>query len=114
MLLPEDNHFICESKDCEFKTCDIYEFLDHCGIEYVWGVKLSRKYTLDLFMFLQVLNQLIDAGDLDTAYDHVQSISLLLVNSSGEDLDNFIEESIVQSEMDDVMFGLEKMLKENE
>lgn len=114
MLLPEDNHFNCESKDCKFTTCDIYDFLDHCGVEYVWGVKLSRKYSLDLFMFLQILNDYLNEGDLDSAYDHVQSISLLLVNSSGDDLDNFIEESIVQSGMDDMMSGLEMMLKENE
>jgi hypothetical protein len=116
MLLPDEtNHFTCETESCEYKTCDIFDFFDHTNISFAWSVRLSNKYTLDLFVFLQDLSDIINSGELELAYDHVQSISLLLANSArGEDVNNFVEEAVVKSTMDDMMFGIEKMLKENE
>jgi hypothetical protein len=46
-------------------------------------------------------------------YDHVQSATLLLINASGDELEDFIQESVVQSEMSEVMDGIERLLKEN-
>ena len=37
-----------------------------------------------------------------------------MVNASGDDLHKFIEEAVVRSEMDNVMAGVEGLLKENE
>lgn len=116
MLMPDNtNHFACESEDCDFKTCDIFDFFDHTNVAFSWSIRISDKFSLDLFVFLQELSDIINAGELELAYDHVQSISLLLANSAkGEDVNNFIEEAVVQSTMDDMMYGIEKMLKENE
>jgi hypothetical protein len=52
-------------------------------------------------------------GDLDAMYDHIQSATLLMINASGDELEDFIEESVVQSEMSEVMDGIERLLKEN-
>ena len=114
MLMPEDGHFECAEDDCDFRTCDLFEFMYHCGVEYKWAVRLDKRYSFDLFEFLQILNDIIDTGDLDEAYDHIQSATLLMVNASGDDLHEFIEEAVVRSEMDNVMAGVEGLLKENE
>jgi hypothetical protein len=114
MLMPKDGHFICEQSDCDFGTCDIFEFLDHCGIEYSWGVRLNKRYSFDLFEFLSILSEIIDDEDLEGAYDHIQSATLMMVNASGDDLDAFIHEAVVQSEMSSIMDGIEGLLKEND
>jgi hypothetical protein len=114
MLMPEDGHFNCAEPKCGFSTCDLFEYMYHCGVEYAWAVRLNKRYAFDLFEFLATLNDIIEVGDLDAAYDHIQSATLLMVNASGDDLQNFVEEAIVRSEMDNVMAGVEGLLKENE
>jgi len=113
MLIPVDGHFECSESNCDFVTCDLYEFMEHCGVEYEWGVRLNKRYTFDLFQFLEILNELTNMGDLDAMYDHIQSATLLMINASGDELEDFIEESVVQSEMSEVMDGIERLLKEN-
>lgn len=113
MLIPVDGHFECLEPKCDFATCDLFEYMEHCGVEYEWGVRLNKRYTFDLFQFLSILNDLTNVGDLDAMYDHVQSAVLLLVNASGDELEDFIEETVVQSEMSEVMEGLERLLKDN-
>lgn len=114
MLMPQDGHFECAEEGCGFRTCDLFAFMHHCGVEYKWAVRLSKRYSFDLFEFLQILNDIIEVGDLDEAYDHIQSATLLMVNASGDDLHEFIEEAVVRSEMDNVMAGVEGLLKDNE
>jgi hypothetical protein len=114
MLIPVDGHFECSEPKCDFATCDLFEFMDHCGVEYSWNVRLNKRYSFDLFQFLEVLNKIVNTGDLDAMYDHVQSATLLLINASGDELNEFIEEMIVQEEMEYVMDGIERILKENE
>ncbi len=113
MLMPVDGQFDCSEDKCDFSTCDLYEFMEHCGVEYEWGVRLNKRYTFDLFQFLEILNDLTNMGDLDAMYDHIQSATLLMINASGDELEDFIEESVVQSEMSEVMDGIERLLKEN-
>lgn len=113
MLMPVDGHFDCSEESCDFSTCDLFEFMEHCGVEYAWNVKLTKRYSFDLFLFLEMLNKLTDAGDLDAMYDHIQSATLLLINASGDELEEFIEESVVQSDIDEVFEGLERLLKDN-
>ena len=112
--MPEDGHFECIEAGCGFSTCDLFEFMDHCGVEYKWAVRLNKRYSFDLFEFLKILSDTIDADDLGAAFDHVQSATLLMVNASGDDLYEFVEEAVVRSEMDNVMAGVEGLLKENE
>ena len=44
MLMPEDGHFECVEDDCGFSTCDLFEFMYHCGVEYKWAVRLDKRY----------------------------------------------------------------------
>lgn len=113
MLVPIDGHFECSESDCKFVTCDLFEFMEHCGVEYAWAVKLDKRYSFDLFEFLSILNNLVNIGDLDAIYDHVQSATLLMINASGDELQDFIEETVVQTEMEEVLNGIERLLKEN-
>jgi hypothetical protein len=112
MLMPVDGHFSCQD-DCDFTTCNVFEFLDHCGVEFGWEVKLSKRYSFDLFTFLQILSQMVDEGDLDGIFDHVQSATTLMVNASDDDLEEYIEEAVVASELKDIINGAERLLKDN-
>lgn len=113
MLMPVDGHFSCKD-DCDFTTCDVFEFLDHCGVEFGWSVHLNKRYSFDLFTFLQILNNLTNIGDLDAIFDHVQSATTLMINASDDDLEEYIEEAVVASEMKDIINGVERLLKEND
>ena len=113
MLIPVDGHFSCKD-DCDFTTCNVFEFLDHCGVEFGWDVRLNERYSFDLFTFLQILNVLVDKGDLDAIFDHVQSATTLMINASDDDLEDYIEEAVVASEMKDIINGAERLLKEHE
>jgi hypothetical protein len=112
MLVPVDGHFSCQD-DCDFTTCNVFEFLEHCGVEFGWEVKLSKRYSFDLFTFLQILSQLVDEGDLDGIFDHVQSATTLMINASDDDLEEYIEEAVVASELKDIISGAERLLKDN-
>jgi hypothetical protein len=114
MLLPVDGHFNCEDDNCGYTTCNVFEFLDHCGVEFGWEVKLNKRYSFDLFTFLQILSQLTDDGDLDGIFDHVQSATTLMVNASDNDLEDYIEEAVVASELKDIINGAERLLKDND
>ena len=114
MLVPDkDGRFGCEQEDCDFKTTDVFDLLDHCGIEFSWGVKVSKGYTFDLFGFLQSLSASIDAGYLEDAYDIVQSAALLMCNASENQLDELIDEVMIRSESEELIVNLERMLKDN-
>jgi hypothetical protein len=112
MLVPVDGHFSCQD-DCDFTTCNVFEFLEHCGVEFGWEVKLNKRYSFDLFTFLQILSQLVDEGDLDGIFDHVQSATTLMINASDDDLEEYIEEAVVASELKDIINGAERLLKDN-
>ena len=114
MLLPVDGHFSCTETKCGFTTCNVFEFLEHCGVEFGWDVRLNERYSFDLFTFLQILNDLVDEGDLDAIFDHVQSATTLMVNASDDDLEDYIEEAVVASEMKDIINGVERLLKNND
>lgn len=114
MLMPDDTgKFKCEEPDCDFETTDVFDLLDHCGIEFSWGVKVSKGYTFDLFGFLEAMSRAIDLGDLDNAYEIVQSAALLMCNASEGQLDELIEEVVLKSDAQDLIINLERMLKEN-
>jgi len=116
MLMPdEDGVFSCE--DCDYKSPDVFDLLAHCETDFFWSVKLSRRYSFDLFQFLQAVDELADDGDIDHIKDLTQAVALAFINSSeGNDTFNkFINENIVRSNIDSVIKELEEMLKdENE
>ena len=109
MLMPTDDGFTC--KDCPYTTRDLFEYMEHCGVEYTWGIKLSKKFTFDLFDFLSYLNAMLEDDDIEGIREHVQSATLLMINASSDDLDNFVEEAVVSSHIDDIMDGVEEMLR---
>ena len=107
--------FGCE--DCDYKSPDVFGLLEHCETDYFWSVKLSRRYSFDLFQFLPALDELADDGDIDHIKDLTQAVALAFINSSeGNDTFNkFVNENIVRSNIDSVIKDLEEMLKdENE
>lgn len=114
MLFPDKDGLVtCETIDCDYKTTDIFDFLDHVGVEFTWDVRVTPKYSFDLFKFFQVLSDMIDHGDLEEAYQVVQDTAFLFVNASSDELDDFIEESVVAEEADAGIKNIERMLREN-
>jgi hypothetical protein len=116
MLMPDEyGLFTCD--DCPYKTPDLFELLEHCETEFFWSIKLSRRYSFDLFQFLQAINELINDGEVERLKGLSQAVALAFVNSSeGNNVFNkFINENIVRSNIDSVIQNLEEMLKdENE
>ncbi len=113
MLLPNNEGLLECQSDCEFKTSDIFELIEHTGTEFEWNVKISSNYSIKLYAFLYHLNAVLNAGDLDEAYDMVQDMSLLLANASAGDFEEFANECYVRSSFDDGINEIERMLKEN-
>jgi hypothetical protein len=56
---------------------------------------------------------MVDDGDLDGLFDHVQSATTLMINASDDDLEEYIEEAVVASELKDIINGAERLLKDN-
>lgn len=110
----ETGHFTCKTDDCQFSSCDMFDFMDHVGVEYKWAVKLNKEYSFDLFKFFQLLSDLVHDGDIEEIYEHVQSATLLFVNASGDDFNEFIQESIVVDGMSTLMDDIEGFLKKND
>jgi hypothetical protein len=114
MLFPDKDGLVhCETADCDYDTTDLFDFLDHCGIEFTWDVRITPKHSFDLFQFFQVISDAINHGDLEEAYQMVQDTAFVFVNASSDELDDFIEESIVAEEADSGIKNIERMLREN-
>jgi hypothetical protein len=114
MLIPNSKGiFTCETKDCTFTTPDLFDLLDHVGVEFTWDVKVTPKHSFDLFAFLCAMSDVINEGSLDEAYDMLQSAACLFVNVSSDELEGYIEESIVAEEAHEGIKNIERMLREN-
>jgi hypothetical protein len=112
MLMPQDDGtFICKKDN--FKTGNIFEYMNHFGVEYDWMVKLNPRYNFNMFTFLNELNDLVLLGDMEEAYILIQSVSLMLVNASGEDFEEFVEEAEVISGTKEMFDQLERFLDDN-
>lgn len=105
--------FRCED-NYSFATADIFEFMDHCGIEFGWQVRLNKRFSFDLYTFLGLLNDTVNKGDLDDAWTIIQDATLMMVNTSEGDLEEFVEETVVASEMNNMMSDLERLLKRDD
>jgi|1048.fasta_scaffold05173_6 hypothetical protein len=114
VLIPSDKGFECG--DCDFITDDVFLFLDHCDVSFSWGIRLSNRYTLDLFAVLEAINQQLKNGHTECAVDLLQSITLSLVNASeGEQsFHKFVNEVKTVELATDLMQGIEEMLKKDE
>lgn len=113
MLLPNnEGMFVCKKDD--FETDNLFSYMEHFGVEYDWMVRLNPKFTLNLFSFLSEMANLLDTGEIDAAWDHLQSVVLLLINASGEDFDEFIEEAQVIAGSADMLDQIERYLDDND
>jgi len=109
-LMPDhDGRYECECGD-QFK--DLFDFLGHNGVQYEWGVRLTRNYSFDLFEFLSSLNNYITSNRHQEAYECVQSAALTFMNAGEGLLPQFMEEVMIYSEADEMFDGLERMLKQ--
>jgi len=113
VLIPHEKGFECE--DCDFVTDDIFLFLEHCDISFSWAVRLSNRYTLDLFAILEEINAQIQSDHIDCALDLIQSVTLAMVNASeGEQsFHKFITEAMTMEATHEMMHGIEEMLNKN-
>ena len=111
VLIPSENGFSCE--DCNFKTEDIFMFLEHCDICFSWNLRLSNRYSIDLYSILEEVNEMLTRGEVDAATDIIQSVTLALVNSSeGEKtFHKFLSEAMTVESTVDMIHGIEEMLK---
>jgi len=113
VLIPSENGFSCE--DCDFKTEDIFMFLEHCDICFSWNLRLSNRYSIDLYSILEEVNEMLTRGEVDVATDIIQSVTLALVNSSeGEKtFHKFLSEAMTVESTVDMIHGIEEMLKQD-
>jgi hypothetical protein len=114
VLIPHEKGYECA--DCDFVSDDIFLFLEHCDISFSWAVRLSNRYTLDLYAILEEINAQIQAGHIDCALDMVQSVTLSLVNASeGEQsFHKFITEAMTMEAAHEMMEGIEEMLHKDD
>jgi phosphoserine phosphatase len=113
MLMPDNNGmFVCKADN--FETGNLFEYLDHYGVEYDWMVKLNKKHSFNLYPFLGELTNLAMKKDYEQIYELIQSAVLLLINASTDSLDEFIEETEVIVGMEDMMDQVERFLNDNE
>jgi hypothetical protein len=114
MLFPDKDGLVyCSTEDCDYSATDLFDFLDHVGVEFTWDVKVTPRHSFDLFAFLQVISDAVNHGDLEDAYQIIQDTGFLFVNASSDELDDYIEESIVAEEADMGIKNIERMLREN-
>lgn len=116
MLFPdEDGIYNCETGKCEFATDDIFELFDHSNIEFTWGVRLTPKWSFDMFHFMRVVSDMAFEGDVDALINIVQDVAVMFANASnGEELESFIEDTMVLEEVDEGIRNIERMLREND
>lgn len=108
-ILPDgEGAYVCE---CEQKFYNIFEFLAHNGVKYEWGVRISPKWSFDMFEFMESLDKALGIGDQDALYEIIQSAALTMVNSSEGKFMEFMEEATVAGEMESIYEGIEKLLK---
>ena len=112
MLMPDnEGMFVCKKDN--FITDNLFEYMNHFGVEYDWMVRLNPKFSLNLFDFLSEMSNFIDKGMFDEAWEHLQSVVLLLINASGEDFEEFVEEAQVISSSQDMFDQIERFLDDD-
>jgi len=111
MIMPDsEGVYHCENDD--FATQDIFAYLDHCDLEFEWHLKVAPRYSLNLYMFLSTLWEMIIHDDFDGVEESIQSIALVLTNASTDDnFEQFMHECNVRIGMHKMAEELEGILK---
>lgn len=105
--------FACE---CGFDTDNVYEMARHQVDDddaILWVIRLSEKYSFNLFSFLEELYSVITEGDIDEAKFFLQATGMAFLAAMDGDLDNLVQEAIVQEELSVMDESLMRILKEN-
>lgn len=111
MLMPDENGFYgCEHDD--YKTDNIFAYMQHAGLEFDWMVRLSGKYSFNMFTFLAQIAWHMTREEYDEVWHSIQGVALLFTNSSGDDFNEFLKETEVVSGTDEMFHQLEQFLKE--
>ena len=110
MLMPNDRGMY-QCHDCDYRSMDVFEFLEHCGLQYSWMVQLDKNYSFNLFNFLKEVNHLITYhSDTDESLELIQNTALLMVNATDGTLNRFMEEVTVKIGVEDMIDELEAEL----
>lgn len=112
LMFDEEGNYKCQ--DCDYKTDDVFDLLFHCQLDFNWVIRLSSRYSLDLFLVLQAIKDMNESGDKDGVHELVEAIALALVNASEGNFtfNKFLHETIVRSNAESIIHGLEEMLKD--
>lgn len=110
-LIPQPDGFQCEH--CDYKTDNIFDLLAHNDVYYGWSIKISPRYSLDLFTLFEEISDKIRAGKPNDAENLVQSATLAMVNASegNDNIEKFIHEAVTMITADEMVDGIEEMLK---
>lgn len=105
--------FNCE---CGFETNNVYDMVRHQTDDddaVLWVIRLSEKYSFNLFSFLEELHSIIEEGDLDEAKFYLQATGMAFFAAMDGELDSLVQEAIVQEEVSAMDESLMRILKEN-
>lgn len=108
----KEGFFYCDNRECTFDTDNLFELLDHQGVDYTWGIRLSRSHSFDMFQFLKSLDE--NLSDPEELHTIVQSAMILFINASRDEIDDFVIESAILTESESLIENIEKMLKNEE
>jgi hypothetical protein len=104
--------FTCE---CGFGTDNVYEMARHHSDEddsILWLVKLSDKYSFNLFSFLDEVYKVVSEGDIEQAKFFLQATGMAFLAAMDGDLEELVQEAIVQEELSAMDESLMRILKE--
>ena len=111
-IMPNDEGlYVCE---CDQEFGNIFEFLEHNGVEYEWGVRITKSWSFDMFEFMASIDQYLQFGDTQSIHECVQSAALTMLNASEGKFMEFMEEATVAGEMEDIYAGVERLLRKEE
>lgn len=94
---------------CGDEFDDIFDYLTHDGDEPQWMLRLSSRYSMNMFELFKQLNQLADDQE---SHDIIQAVALAFHASSMGELDEITTESIIQNEISELDEDLIRLLKE--
>lgn len=111
MIFPDERGlYHCEFDD--FTTDNIFAYMQHADIDFDWMIKIDRRYSFNMFTFLNQLTWHLLNKEYEEAWHSVQGVSLMFVNSTGDDFDEFLKEAEVVSGMENMFDDIERFLKE--
>jgi len=113
MIFPDERGlYRCEYDD--FVTDNIFAYLEHADIDFDWMIKIDKRYSFNMFTFLNHITRLFIDKEYQEAWEAIQGVSLMFVNSTGDDFDEFLKEAEVISGIENMFDDIEKYLKETD